>query len=173
MVAVLTVTIFFSCKNNIKDIQNIGVKASEPLTISKDANVKYTDSGILKSNLISEKIIDYSNRDFPFFEFPEKVNLHLYDENNNKSNITADYAIVYSKTSIIDLRGNVMLVTHTNDTLTTEQLFYDQNKKWIFTNNLTNFKSKDRVGFGDVFDSDRNFENPIVLGGSSLFDIEE
>ncbi|AXT20986.1 LPS export ABC transporter periplasmic protein LptC [Flavobacteriaceae bacterium AU392] len=173
MVIVFTMTIFFSCQNNIKEIQNIGLKANEPITINEDANVRYIDSGILKANLISERIINYSNRDFPFYEFPQKVNLYLYDENNNKSNITADYAIVYERTGIIDLRGNVVLVTHTNDTIITDQLFYDKNREWVFTNFSTNFRSKDRIGFGDIFDSDKDFESPIVLGGSSEFDIEE
>ena len=72
MVTVLTVTLFFSCKNNFKEIQKIGILDSGPLTIAENINTKYTDSGKLKFNLISPKMLNYSNRDFAFFEFPRR-----------------------------------------------------------------------------------------------------
>lgn len=111
-VTVIIVTLFFSCKNNFKEVQNIGILDSGPLTIAENINTKYTDSGKIKSNLVSPKMLNFSNREFPFYEFPEGVNLTLFDEDNNKSNVVADYAILYDETDLIDLQGNVVLTTH-------------------------------------------------------------
>lgn len=163
MVTVLTVTMFFSCKNNFKDIQNIGVLDSGPLSIAENINMKYTDSGKLKSHLISPKMLNYSNREFPFYEFPEGINLTLFDDDDNKSNVVSDYAILYNETDLIDLQGNVVLTTHNNDTLYAEQLFYDQKTEWLFTNQPVRFVTKERIINGNGFDSNKDFSRAHVL----------
>ena len=119
--------------------------------------------GRLTSILISPKMLNFSNRDFPFYEFPEGVNLTMFDEKDQKSTIKSDFAIVFNKTDIIDLQGNVVLTTSTNDTLFTEQLFYDQKKEWLFTNHPVKFRTKDYITNGNGFDSNKNFTNAQVL----------
>lgn len=49
IVTVFTVTMFFSCKDNFKEVQNIGIVDSGPLTVAEHINTKYTDSGDRKS----------------------------------------------------------------------------------------------------------------------------
>lgn len=173
LVTVFTVTMFFSCKNNFKEVQNIGALGSEPLTIAENINTKYVVSGILKSNLLSPKMLDFSNRDFGFFEFPEGIDFTIYDDDGNKSNVLADYAIIYDETDLIDLQGNVVLTTHKNDTLYAEQLFYDQIREWMFTNQPVKFISKDRVINGVGFDSNIDFTNAQVLETSGRIFIDE
>lgn len=173
MVTVLTVTMFFSCKNNFKDIQNIGVLDRGPLSIAENINMKYTDSGKLKSYLISPKMLNYSNREFPFYEFPEGINLTLFDDDDNKSNVVSDYAILYNETDLIDLQGNVILTTHNNDTLYAEQLFYDQKTEWLFTNQPVRFVTKERIINGNGFDSNKDFTRAHVLETTGTIYINE
>jgi LPS export ABC transporter protein LptC len=169
----IAVTMFFSCKNNFKEVQNIGMVDSGPLSIAKNINTKYTDSGKLKMTLISPKMFDFSNRDFPFFEFPNGVNLDFFDENSNKNNVIADYGLVYNNTNLIDLRGNVVLTTHDNDTLFAEQLFYDQKTEWLFTNQPVRFRTKNELINGNGFDSNINFTNAEVLETTGTIYIDE
>lgn len=173
MVTVFTVTMFFSCKNNFKDIQNIGVLDNGPLSIAENINTKYTDSGKLKSHLISSKMLNYSNREFAFYEFPEGINLTLFDDDNNRSNIISDYAILYDQTDIVDLQGNVVLVTHNNDTLYAEQLFYDQKTEWLFTNSPVKFVTKEQIINGFGFDSNKDFTKAEVLEMTGIIFIDE
>lgn len=173
LVTVFTVTLFFSCKNNFKEVQNIGILSSEPLTIAENIVTKYTDSAKLKSVLVSSKMLDFSNREFAFYEFPEGVDLTLYDKDNNKSNVIADYAIVYDETDLIDLRGNVVLHTHQKDTLFAEQLFYDQKRQWLFTNKPVKFRTNNEIIDGNGFDSNMNFSNAYVLEVHGKIYIEE
>ena len=173
IVTVFTVTMFFSCKNNFKEVQNIGIVDSGPLTIAEHINTKYTDSGRLKMNLISPKMLDFSNRAFAFFEFPDGVNLNFFDDNNNKNNVVADYGLVYNETNLIDLRGNVILTTHNKDTLFAEQLYYDQKTEWLFTNQPVKFRTKNEIINGNGFDSNRNFTNAEVLETTGVIYIDE
>lgn len=173
MVTVLTVTIFFSCKDNFQEVQNIGVKGSQPINIAENINTKYTDSGKLKTVLVSKKMLDFSNREFAFFEFPEGVDFTVYDDDGNANNVLADYAITYNDTNLIDLRGNVILSTHNKDTLYAEQLFYDQKKEWMFTNQPVTFRRQTEVINGNGFDSNRNFTNAKVLEVTGVLYLDE
>ncbi|TGV03268.1 LPS export ABC transporter periplasmic protein LptC [Flavivirga rizhaonensis] len=169
---ILTVTMFFSCSDNFNQIQKMGVSENEPIGVAENINLKHTDSGRLTANLLSAKMLDYSNRDFPFNEFTGGITLYVFDEENKKSTIVSDYAIIYNNTDLIDLQGNVVITTHDGNVLKTEQLYYDQNREWLFSNHLVEIISSDGSSMkGNIFDSDAKFTNVEVLeaNGNVLF----
>ncbi len=173
IVTAIAVTMFFSCKNNFKEVQKIGVSENEPIGVAENINLKYTDSGKIKAILLSPKMLDYQNRAFPFFEFPNGIVLDLLDEDNKKNVVIADYAINYINTNLIDLQGNVKITTSTNDTLYAEQLFYDKNKDWIFTNKPVKFRQGQDLINGNGFDSDSKFTNAEVLEVTGIITLDE
>lgn len=107
-------------------------------------NLKYTDSGKIKSILVSPKMLDYSNITNAFTEFPKGIHVTLLDERGNKSTVVSDYAISYKKTDIIDLQGNVTITSHDGKKLETSQLYFDQKNEWFFTEKQ--FKYTDEAG---------------------------
>lgn len=155
IVTAIVVTMFFSCKDNFKEVQQIGVLQNEPIGVAENINLKYTDSGKVKANLLSPKMKDYSNRDFAFTEFPNGIKLLLYDK-GKKSTILADYAISYSETDLIDLQKNVIIITAQNDSLFAEQMYYDQKREWIFTNSPIKFVSPTKIMSANSYDSDKD-----------------
>ncbi|OUS03529.1 LPS export ABC transporter periplasmic protein LptC [Flavobacteriales bacterium 33_180_T64] len=170
IVTAIVVTMFFSCKNNFKEVQKIGVLQNGPIGEARKINLKYTEAedsiGRVIAVLESPKMLDYSNRGFSFSEFPDGVRLSLYDENNQKNIVIADYAIVYNATDLIDLQGNVILVTPQKDSLFAEQMYYDQKREWLFSNHPVQLKSlSSRNGYGDIFDADTKFNNYTILEG--------
>ncbi len=168
LVIALAMTLFFSCKNDFKTVSKIGVAANDPVGIGDSINLKFTDSGKVKANLLSPKVFDYGNRKYSYSEFTEGVILHIYEKSQH-STIFSDYAIVNNTTNLIDLRGNVIVVTATQDTLFTEQLYYDKSNEWVFNNQPVQFKSKDYVTNGVGFDSDRAFTKVKVLDVTGQF----
>lgn len=173
LVIAIAVTLFFSCKNNFKEVQQVGVLQNEPIGIADTINLKYSDSlGILAANLISPKMFDYSNRSFGFSEFPKGIELTVYDNKRNETKIFADYAIAYNDTDLIDLRGNVILATHKGDSLFTPQMYYDQKTEWVFTNDKVRFVANGNAQLGRVFDSDRNFDILEILEHSGDMELD-
>lgn len=172
-VIALAVTLLFSCKNNFKNVQKMGVSANEPQGVAENINLKYTDSGRVTANLISPKMFDYNNRVFQYSEFTDGVILHLFDANNNKSTIVADYAITYANTNLIDMRGNVVVSTYEKDTLFGEQLYFDSQKEWVFTNKPVKFLAKGNVTEGNGFDSDTKFNKAEVLEITGLYAVRD
>ena len=163
IVTVITVTIFFSCNDGYNEVQKNGISENEPIGVSEEINLKYTDSGRVTANLLSAKMLDYSNRDFPFYEFTDGVILYLFDKEGKKSTVLSDYAITYGNTDLIDLQGNVKIISQSNDTLFSEQLYYDQKKEWLYTNKPVTFKTGLDIIHGNGFDSDTKFTNAEVL----------
>ncbi len=176
LVTTIVVTLFFSCKNDFNEVQKVGVLQNQPIGEAENIDLKYTeykDSTVsLLANLISPKMLDYSNRDFPFSEFPYGVELKVYDENNNKTTITSRYAIYYTETGVIDLRDNVVVATHDKDSLFTDQLYYNEKLEWVFTNQSFQFKRLTGKTYGYGFDSDKTFKKYQIheMGGDFELD---
>ena len=151
----------------------MGMSENEPIGVAENINLKYTDSGKIKAILVSPKMLDYSNRDFQYNEFPNGVTLDVFDDENKKSVIVADYAIIYNETSLIDLQGNVQIATNANDTLFADQLFYDQKKEWLFTNQPVKFRKGQDLIHGNGFDSNSKFTNAEVLEVTGVITLDE
>jgi len=143
------------------------------MSVAENINTKHTDSGRLTSVLVSPKMINFSNRPFPYYQFPEGIDLTVYNDQNQPSYVVANSAVVYNNTDLIDLRGDVILTTATNDTLFTDQLFYDQKKEWLFTDYPVKFRTKDYLTNGNGFDANQNFTNAQVLEVTGRIYIEE
>ena len=173
IVTISIVAMFFSCKDNFNEVKKIGVSENEPIGIDYNINLKYTDSGKVKANLLSKKHLDFSNRDFPYHQCVDGVTLYIYDKNNQKSTIISDNAYIYKNTDLIDMQDNVVITTYDNRVLKTEQLFYDQKKDWVSTNKPVSFKTKDDLIYGNGFDSNTDFSNAEVLEVTGDILIEE
>lgn len=145
--------IFASCERDFKDVQNISRTSFVPSSEVEHFKLKYTDSTYIKSILISELMFDFGNLDFPFTEFPKGIDLTVFDEAKKQSYITADYAITYSKSDIIDLQDNVKITFHNGAVLETSQLYYDRKREWFFTERECKFTNENGVYHFKGFDS--------------------
>lgn len=150
----------FSCESNFKDIQRINDITFYPSGDAENILLKYADSGRIKAILKSSKMLDYQQVKFPFTEFPEGIHLTLYDNLNNKNLVISDYAIQYSRTELIDLRGNVTIITHEGNKLEADQLYYDQKNDWFYTE-----------GRYKISDNDQSFTQGVGLDSDSRFSI--
>lgn len=158
VVTVFAVTLFFSCESNFKEVQKSNFSEFIPSGDADNLNLKYTDSGLIKVILISPKMLDYSNVDFPFTEFPKGIDITLYDNKAKTIRVTAKYAISYGQTSIIDLQGKVKIVSQAGQKLETEQLFYDQKNEWFFTEKKFKFTDAKGISNGQGIDFSKDFK---------------
>jgi LPS export ABC transporter protein LptC len=168
---VLAVAMFFlSCKDNYTRVGEEAQKLVYPQGVAQNFTLVYTEAvneigsedeegsqviAILTSPL-SE---DYDNLPFKYRTFPQGLQLEVFDEDNNRSIITADYGIIYSTTNLIDLRGNVVLETHDGKKLEAPQLYYDRSNEWIFTQEEFTYTNPEdgTIMDGEGMDFNRDF----------------
>src|SRR5690606_1325192 len=158
-VMALTVAVkLFACEGNYENVKRLSLSDGAPIAEGKDINFKYTDSGKLVTNLLAAQLLDYSNLEFPYKEFPKGIEVLFWDENGKKSTVNSDYAIQYDNTGLVDLRNNVVLVTSDSVILKATQLYWDQKNKWVFTDQPYQIKFKDgSYNEGARFDGNQDF----------------
>lgn len=152
------VTILFSCQDKARDVNQFNRLTDAPQSRAYDVNLFYTDSGKVKVNLRSPEVLDYTHQDFPYREFPNTVDVDFYSEDSAKSSIFAKYAILYEETGLIDMQDSVSITTDDGVVLTAEQLYWDQDESWIYTDQHYKLKlSNGTVNNGDGFDANQEF----------------
>lgn len=147
-----------SCESNFKEVQKINFSEFTPSGEAEGFNLKYTDSGRIKSILISPKMMDYATVEFPFTEFPEGIHVTFFDVKGKKSFVTAKYAVSYKGTDVIDLQGQVKISNETGQSLETEQLYFDQKNEWFYTEKKFKFTDPKGVSYGEGIDFSKDFK---------------
>ena len=124
----------FSCSNNTQEVRDFLASKNLPIGVAKNAFHVYKDSGRITSKLITPLLKDFSNRNqHPYNEFPEGIKIVNFDGLDSIT-ITGDYALSYSKTEVSEIKGNVIVLNHAeNSRLETEQLFWDQKTNYFFS----------------------------------------
>ena len=186
---VLAVAMFFlGCKDRYERVGEDKPALVYPQGVAEDFTLTYTETleelqseGNSDSRVIavlkSPRSEDYDNLQFPYRTFPDGLLVEFFDEQGQKSIIMADYAIVYARTNIIDLQGNVVLETHDGKKLETPQLSWDRSAEWIFTQERFTFTNPEEGsvlnGEGMDFNRDFTYFNAHKTGGVMLVKEDE
>ena len=159
IVTILFVAMLFSCEGNLQGVREMEMPEDAPQAIGTGINLKYTDSGKVVAILRSDLMRDFSNKEFPYREFPEGLEVEFFDD-GEKNTVTANYGVIYSATGLIDLQGDVVVVTSDSTRLTAEQLYWDQSNNWVFTDQPNTIRFKNgALNVGQGFDSNQEFSN--------------
>ena len=77
-------------------------------------------------------------------------------------NIKSDYAIIYNLHKFIEFNGNVKITTTDNEILVTDQLYYDTENNWLFTEQKFEYADNTNKIIGNRLDSNRDFTDLIT-----------
>lgn len=157
LVSICTILFLGSCDSSLKEVQKINVSEFSPSGDADSITLKYTDSGKIKAVLVASKMLDYATVKYPFTEFPNGVNVTLYDQKARRTFIRSDYAIQFKGTDLIDLQGNVKISTEDNQVLETQQLYFDQKNEWFFTEGKFKFTAPKGNSIGEGIDFNKDF----------------
>lgn len=161
--ALLFVLFAISCKSNYEEVKKINQFDALPIGEADTIRLVYTDSARTVAILTAAKNMDYSNQPFPYSAFPKGVQVVFYDEEQAETHVKADYGILYTVTDLVDLRGNVVITTPEGADLNTNQLYWDINRDWVFTEENFTFKNQDYDIAANTLDANKSF-NKITTG---------
>ena len=156
--AAMVLLLVFGCESNFKDVQKINYSEFTPSGEAENFNLKYTDSGRIKSILISPVMLDYATVEFPFTEFPKGIDVTIYDDKGKRTFVKSDYAIQFKGTDLIDLQGNVRISTETGQLMETTQLYFDQKNEWFYTEKRFKFTDPKGISNGEGIDFSKDFK---------------
>jgi LPS export ABC transporter protein LptC len=156
-VVVFTIALLFSCEDNSQALREMNMDRQDPMAIANNIRMVYTDSLKIQAVLTAPKHIDYTNLSFRYSIFPEGLKVIFYDNLGNENEVLADYGILYDETKLIDLKGNVQLKSHEGSILTTNQLYWDSQSEWLFTEQAFTFEDKEYNFNALRLDTNRDF----------------
>lgn len=98
------------------------------------------------------------------------VNTTMFDADGRQSaTIKADSGVLNQSTDAMIAQGNVVLVTHLNCTIKSEELYYDPQTRRIWSDIDTRFEFDNRVTTARKFNADDSFNQITAEGLSGAF----
>ena len=156
-VMAVSMTLFFCCEDNTSTLNQINRFNENPVGTAYDIRMTYTDSARIKAILTAPLHLDYTHLSFKYSEFPEGLKIIFYNDKNEENTVVADYGILYNQTKIVDLQGNVVLLSNDGSRLETDQMYWDSEKEWLFTERPFTFENEDYNLAATRLDANKEF----------------
>ncbi len=139
--------IFFvlnSCDEDLTKI-NKNRKTNFPSQIIYNANIIQRDSGMIKLRATAPLIEKFEYIDSPYVVTRKGINILFYDKKKPTvpGKISAKYAKYNEKKKFYEAKGNVKIITNENQMFAMQSVFWDQNKKLIYTSDTVYVTDKD------------------------------
>lgn len=154
---IIAITTFFSCDDSSTLLKQINTFKENPVGIAYNINMTYTDSASIKARLEAPVHLDFSHLSFKYSEFPDGLKVIFYNDQNQENTVYADYGILYNQTKIVDLQGNVVLLSYDGSRLETDQMYWDAEKEWLFTEEPFLFQNNDYNLAANRLDTNKEF----------------
>ncbi len=159
---ILIVFTFTFC-NETKVEPKVALISSEKLPDQESHNAKitFTEEGKLKAILFSDTIKVFSEKRETDLK---NVKINFFDENEKQtSSITSERGKIDDRTQDMYAIGNVVAVSDSGITLTTDELLWKNKEKKIVTDKFVKIKSDKEIIEGYGFESDQNLKNYTIF----------
>lgn len=145
--AFLSCAIFFvliSCDEDYAAV-NKNQNNNFPSQILNNANIVQRDSGMIKLRATAPLIEKYEYIDSPYVVARKGIDILFYDKKkpDTPGKIKAKYAKWNEKKKFYEAKGNVRIVTNENQMFAMQSVYWDQNKKLIYTSDTVYVTDKD------------------------------
>jgi LPS export ABC transporter protein LptC len=151
--------LFLGCEN---DERTINAWTEKKIMVEEAVNVNalFSQSGNLKAKLKAPLMLRYQS-DTVYVEFPKSLHVDFYDSLGKKESwLDARYGKHFESLNKVLLRDSVQVINIKGDTLTTAELWWDQNLKKFYTDSVVRITTKDkqiRGGEGMEASQDLNY----------------
>lgn len=163
-----------SCKTDLETVKALTDQANTPGVTAKNSEILYTEEGKLKVKVLAPVTFSYQFAEEPYTDFPEGITVFNYSDSLTiESELTANYAIYYEKKKLWNARYNVVALNRKGEILNTESLFWDEQKKIIYSQEMVKITTEDGVTFGEGFESDEMFNEWVILKPTGTYYINE
>ena len=175
--AVFALYYLTACKNDIEVVNALTNELTLPDQSGKNVEFQLTDSGKLKMIFKAPLAERYETKEEePFKEFPKGIEVMFFnDQEVLESVIIAGYAKQWEEQMLWRATDSVVARNIlTGERLDTEELFWDEKNKKIYSNVFTKITNEDGTFYGEKgFEADQDLENYKLIGSSGTVKVED
>ena len=155
--------LLFSCSRQTAVVeeennQNMMTQQSENLTViqTKEGNLSFRFSAPL--------LEEYEYAEEPYIEFRKGIEIETYNDSTQtvEAKLSANYAIFMKRQQLWEAKGNVRGSNADGNQLETEQLFWNQKSKRVYSNVDSKITQKGDVIYADGFESNERFDDFVM-----------
>ena len=133
------------------------VSDDSPTMTTYEVETFISDSGYTRYHISTPVWRMFEEASEPFWRFPDGLSLQQYDlQLNPDATMVCDSAIYFSRKRLWQLDGHVMMVNTLRDTFLSQQLFWDQALRKVYTDSFIHIVRSDRIIEGYGFESNEN-----------------
>ena len=145
-----------------------------PTMMTRDVVTLISDSGYTRYQITAPVWLMYENRIDACWKFPEGMHLEKYDDDMNiDAYIDCDSATYFSSKRIWRLDGNVRMLNTQGDKFLTQQIFWDQDGRTVYSDSFIHIERTNRIIEGYGFTSNEQMTNYVVNQTSGIFPVPD
>lgn len=145
-------------KNDLEKVQALA-EQDLPMEEGRNVQVIYTDSARLKAKVHATVLEKRKDGDKgPYLKMKEGVKARFYnDKGELSSRLRADKGKRYLDHHRTIVRENVVVVNRKNDTLSTEEMIWNEKENRIYSEKFVKVRTAEEIIYANGFESDPSF----------------
>lgn len=167
---------FPSCQNNTEAIEEVTKKDSIfPTDHGKQVEMLYTDSGSVLWRMTSPVMNHYTyNVKERYIEMPDGLYLEFFNDSGKvKTTLKANYGIRYEESKRTEVKYKVVVTNINGEVLNTEQLFWDEKTRKIYTKEFVKITTKKEILMGTGLEANEDFSEYEIKNISGTISVKD
>ena len=164
-----------SCSSSQKKLgEAISERDSLPVMDTRGVTTLVSDSGVTRYRVNTEEWLIFDKKNPSYWAFEQGVYLEKFDSIFQvEASIEADTAYYYDKQKLWKLMGNVFIQNLKGEKFNTELLYWDQNRKKVYSDRFIRIEQPDRVITGRGFESNQEMTVYTIRKPEGIFYVDE
>ncbi len=176
IVAFMAFTLLWSACSQSKNevVDRIDDESATPTLRTLDVETLISDSGVIRYRIKAPEWLVYEHAEDPYWYFPRKLHVEKFDSvMGTEALIQGDTAIYYNKRQLWRLDKNVRIENQEGDVFLTQQIFWDQRKREIYSDSFIRIETPDEIIEGHGFTSNEQMTRYTIRKTSGIFPIKQ
>ena len=163
-----------ACVTDLDKVERIANnEISLPVEISRNVEIIYSDSAIVRAKLTSP-LLKFYNVQNAYHEMPEGLFVEFYGSMKNiESTLSAKYGRKFQNQGIIEVKDSVVVINEKGERLDTEKLIWNEKTKKIYTNSFVRITTATDIMFGEGLEANQNFTNYKIFKYRGSISVKE
>ena len=164
-----------SCENSMEKVKQFIDYDTISGLMAYDVVIERSDSGRMTAKLIAPVMRSVDDQDSALLEFPKGFVAYMYEDDTTPSaKISGDYGMNDERRELVIAKRNVVVENiETQEVMETENLFWDQKAKKIYTGSMVKISSPDKIIFGDSMTANESFTRREIFGIRATIELDE
>ncbi len=171
---ILVLIVISACENDLAKVEKIASnEVNLPIETSKNIEILYSDSAIVKAKLTSP-LLKFYKIENAYHEMPIGLAVDFYGPMKNiESVLTARYGRKFQNQGIIEVRDSVVVINEKGERLDTERLIWNENTRKIYTDKFVRITTANEIIFGEGLEANQNFTNYKIFNIKGVVNVKD